>query len=328
MRCIRSLSRFMCHVVAMLLSLFAIRAADAQAIWLVPPGLPHGGLSDFMTLFRPDAPWQQAASHVQAFEVISAMVNQGADHDLAQILGDLRRRNIALVVSIGPLAGAGVGPGHCGFHVEGYSAAGESMAEAMRIAKLGGVAQYFSMDEPLYYGHTFNGQNACHSSIAQIAKDIAVKVRQIHTIFPQARFGDVEPVPIPRMPLDTWLADLATWFDAFQAETGQPLAFLRLDVFWRGPWQPLIPPLVQLLKRKGIALQIIYDGYPNDASDAQAVASSITNFKMYESDGRSPPDAAVFQWWTKYPSHILPETDPGSGMYMVDQYVQWRQSHH
>ncbi len=203
MRCVRPLSRLMCHVVAMLLSLLAIRAADAQAIWLVPPGLPHGGLSDFMALFRADAPWQQAAPHVQAFEVIGAMTNQGADKDLAQILGDLRRRNIALVVSIGPLAGAGIGPGHCGFHVEGYSAAGEPLAEALRIAKLGGVAQYFAMDEPLFYGHTFNGQNACHSSIADIAKDVAEKVRQIRTIFPQAQFGEVEPVPIPRMPLDT-----------------------------------------------------------------------------------------------------------------------------
>ena len=329
MRYVRQLSRLMCVTGAMLLSLLAARPAAAQKVWLDPHEGPQGA-RDFMELFRPDAPWQQAASHVEAFEVGGGMAYQGPEADLRQIIADLRRRNIALAVGMGPLSGMVDGVQRCGYHVEGYGAPGGPLAVAQRMARFGGVVQYFVMDEVVYYGHVYNGPNACHSSPSDIAKEIADKIRQVRTVFPQAQYGDVEPSPIPSLPQATWLADLATFFDAFQANTGTKLAFFRLDLDWRGAWQPLIPPLAQILKQRGIPLQIIYDSSPLDAngSDARAVAGTIANFKLYESGGRSPPDAASIQWWTKYPSHVLPETDPTSGTYLINEYVRWRQSHH
>src|SRR5579863_1761146 len=62
------LSRLMCGVGLILLSLYAAPPATAQQIWFAPPSGPRG-VPDYMALFRPDAPWQQAASHVQAFEI-------------------------------------------------------------------------------------------------------------------------------------------------------------------------------------------------------------------------------------------------------------------
>ena len=324
------LSRSICLVGSMLLSLLVIQPAGAQAIWFVPHGGPHGGAPDYMDLFRPGAPWQQAASHVQQFEIGGEVAVYAPGSDLSQIIEGLRHLNIGLVVGIGPLSGNTNGGKRCGFHVEGYSAPGEPLAEALRIKKLGGVVQYFSMDEPVYYGHVWNGANACHSSIPDIAKEIAEKLRQIRTVFPQAQVGEVEPMPVPGVPLATWLADLETLFDTFQASSGQKMAFFRIDVVWPAQWQPWIAPLAQLLRRKGIPLQVIYDSNAPDAngSDARAIAGTIAIFKEYESGGRSPPDVAAIQWWTKYPSHVLPETDPTSGTYLINQYVRWRQSHH
>jgi hypothetical protein len=283
-----------------------------------------------MALFPQNAPWQQAASHVQAFEISGDMAFAGADSDLAQIINGLRLRHVDLVVGIGPLSGFRNGAKVCGVRVEGYSSPGGTLAEAQHIKRLGGDVQYFAMDEPLYYGHIWSGPSACHSSVGDIAKEIADKFRQVRTVFPQAQFGEVEPMPVPGVPVATWLADLEGLFDGFQASTGQKIAFFRIDVVWSAPWQPWIPPLAQLLRRKGIPLQVIYDsnGPDANASDARAVAGTIAIFKKYESDGRSAPDVAAIQWWTKHPSHALPETDPTSGTYLIDQYVKWRQSRH
>jgi hypothetical protein len=323
----RRLSRLMWLAVLLLLNIAAARPAVAQKIWFDPRGGPTG-VPDFMDLFRPDAPWQQAASHVQVFEVTGQLRTTASDRDLIQIINDLRRRGIGLAMSMGPLSGNTYAGKPCGFHVEGYSAPLEAVALAERVKSLGGVIQYFTIDEALYYGHYWGGTNACHSSIADIARETAEKIRRVRAVFPEVQFGDVEP--IQGFPPATWLADLQTWFDAFHADTGQPLAFFRFELIFTQPWQQYIPPLTQLLRREGIPLQVIYDSNADDAraSDARAVAGTIANFKAYESDGRSPPDAAAIQYWSKYPSHALPETDPTSATYIINQYVKWRQSHH
>ena len=116
------------------------------------------------------------------------------------------------------------------------------------------------MDEPVYYGHIWNGPNACHSSIPDIAKEIAENLRQVRTIFPQAQFGEAEPMPIPGVPLATWLADLETFFDTFQASSGQKVAFFRADVVWSARVATVDPPLgATAATEAGIPLQVIYD---------------------------------------------------------------------
>lgn len=83
------------------------------------------------------------------------------------------------------------------------------------------------LDAPLYFGTVFDGKNACHFSIAEIAKDVAVKVKQVQSINPGVPFGDVEPIGIPDA---HWLADLEQWFDANEAATGQRLTFFCIDM--------------------------------------------------------------------------------------------------
>jgi hypothetical protein len=77
------------------------------------------------------------------------------------------------------------------------------------------------------------------------------------SFYPGVAFGDTEPMGVPD---GAWLADLEQWFDAYQAATGQQLAFFRVDMQWNANWQVQMRQLAPLLRRKGIPLQIIYNG--------------------------------------------------------------------
>jgi hypothetical protein len=194
---------------------------------------------DFKNLFRPDAPWGQAASRIKVFGVsASKILSPSSAGDLPILLADLRRRHIALQIGMLPLTGQG--PGQCGYQVEGYSAAGQPLHNAQRLRAAAADVRYFDMDEPLYYGHVFNGRGACHTSIVDIAKDVAVKVKQVQAIYPDAKFGDVEPMGVPD---DAWLSDVEQWLDAYQAATGQRLAFFRVDMQWHAAWRGQVQQL-------------------------------------------------------------------------------------
>lgn len=293
--------------------------AKAQTIWFSP----RFGSSDYMDLFQTDAPWQNAASQVKVFSISSAkLMDPSVEKDLPNILADLRRRHIALDIGLLPLTG--MGEGHCGYRIEGYSAPGQPLSYARRLKAAGADVGYFSMDEPLYYGHVSNLKGTCHTPIADLAKDVALKVKQVQSVYPGVGFGDVEPMGIPDA---NWLADLEQWFDAYQAATGQPLAFFRVDMQWNGPyWQGQMQQLGHLLQRKGIPLQVIYNGAGNAGSDETWIAQTIRHFEQYETNGLPHPDAVNFQCWTPNPTHNLPESDPRTLTGLIDQYVQWKKS--
>jgi hypothetical protein len=238
---------------------------------------------------------------------------------LPHMMTDLRDRHVALEVGVLPLTGQG----QCGFHVEGYSAAGQPLSNAKRLKAAGVDVRYFGMDEPLFYGHIFKGPNSCHSSVADIAKDVAEKFAQVRSVYPHVPWGDVEPMGIPDA---AWLPTLEEWFDAFEAATGQKLAFFRVDIQWASDWRGQMKPLSALLRRKGIPLQVIYNGAGNAGSDAAWVAQATQHFKDYETSGLPRPDAAVFQSWTANPTHVLPESDPQTMTGLIEQYVQWNES--
>ena len=298
--------------------LLLVSTTNAQTIWFSP----HFGTADYADLFRPDAPWQQVGTRISVFSASGyQLLSPSWSNELPNMLADLHRRHIGLEVGFLPLTGQG--EGSCGYHVEGYSAPGQPLSDAKRLKAAGADISHFAMDEPLYYGHVFNGKNACHSSIEDIAKDVATKVKQVQSVYPEATFGDVEPVGIP----DTaWLSELEQWFDAYLTATGSKLAFFRVDMQWSANWQAQMRPLALLLRRKGIPLQVIYNGSGNAGSDEAWTAQAVKHFHDYETSDLERPEVAVFQSWTVNPTHVLPESDPRTMTGLVLQYIYWLKS--
>jgi hypothetical protein len=304
----------------------SVQAAEAPSIWFAPLSGKQGA-PDFMDLFQPDAPWQTAASAISTFEISDELTykHEVTDDQLRQLFSDLRRRKIDLAIGIAPLSGAD-GPGHCGYHVEGYGLTASFPAEVRRIKSLGADVRYFTMDEPLYFGHVFERDRdrfGCHQSIEQVAQDVATHLRMAREVYPSVRFGDGEP--LSGFSKESWLAKFEAWFDAYRAATGEPLAFFRLDLAWDLDWRERIPAMTRLLRQKGIPLQVIYNGDDNLRDDDAWMASAVANFQAYESDGRAAPDAALIQYWMAHPSRTLPETDPRSATWLINRYVEWRQ---
>ena len=248
-----------CLLVWMLL----ISPANAQTVWFSPHSTTT---ADYLDLFKPDA--RNAASHISVIGIPLAFLTDTSDGDLQRVFADLKRRNIKLMVQMSPLAGRPTPEApECGVGVEGYAAPGESLLFARKVKRLGGEIDYFGMDEPLYFGHDFDryddknrnpAHRGCHLTISEVAGDVAARLQQVRTVFPNVKVGDTEP--FMKFPDSQWEAELSRWFDAFHSATGEPLAFFRLDLIWVKPWQSRMPKLVALLRSKGVPLQVIYDG--------------------------------------------------------------------
>jgi hypothetical protein len=311
-----------------LIIVLPVSAAPAQSVWFAPHAGRQGS-PDFMALFQPEAPWSKAASAIHAFEISDELTYDGSvsGPQLQQMFSNLSERRIDLVVGIGPLPSQG-GPGACGYNVEGYGVPNGLLRDTRRIESLGGNVRFYTMDEPVYFGYVFDREGSrvgCHLSIEEVAKQVAGTLKLVRTVFPSVQFGDVEP--LMGFNKETWLNDLATWFDAYEAATGGKLAFFRLDIGWDLAWQARIPPLADLLRQKGIPLQVIYNGDDNAKSDETWIASAVEHFQEFEAIMGSAPDAALIQYWQAHPSRALPETDPRTGTWLINRYLEWRQSH-
>jgi hypothetical protein len=310
------------------MGIMVTRTADSTEIWFDPHS-GRGDPSDFMGMFRPGAPWQKAASAIKVFEISDELIYNGwvTEADLRQIFSFLTTRRIDLVVGIGALKGSD-GSGRCGYNVEGYGLPSGLLHDAQRIKVLGGTVRFFGMDAPVYFGHVFDRDGSrvgCHLTIEEVARQVAGDLKLVRTVFPQVQFGDVEPL----MGLDkeTWITDLATWFDAYESATGEKLAFFRLDMAWDLRWQERIPALTKLLRQKGIPLQVIYNGDDNAKTDEAWIASAVAHFQEFEASKESAPDAALVQYWQTHPTRVLPETDPRTATWLINRYVQWQQTH-
>jgi hypothetical protein len=298
-----------------LLSGAAMRSASGQEIWFGP----RSDLADFMALFHPDAPWSAAASHVSVLEISDTFSQFAPADDLIGMAADLDRRGLGLAAGV--LALSSGGPGWCGYRVEGYNLAGGTLALARRLKWLGVTPKYFSLDEPLFFGHSFVGQGTqvgCQRPIAKVAKDVGENLRPFLELFPEAVYGDVEPA------LALPLSEVEEWLDAFERSAGRKLAFVRIDMDWKRRWKVELPVLADLLRRKGVALHVIYNGNGTDQTDESWLADAKAHFAAFESTFPQLTDAVMIQSWDPHPLRILPETDPNALTSLINSYVDWR----
>jgi hypothetical protein len=234
---------------------------------------------------------------------------------LSQIFTDLKRRNIAVAIGASWLPGSDA----CGKGVEGFTHAGTAQSVANRIQRSGGDVKYVVMDEPLYFGHEYNKQNACQWPVPEVAGKVAGEIAAFQRVFPSARICDVEPVAIPDA---GWVNQIVQWTQAYQAATHQPLACFQADVQWTGPWQQQLTALRNRLHAAGIQLGIIYNGDGNARTGLQWTQQSEQRIRMVEANPLWMPDQALIQSWTQQPDHMLPENQPGTMTNLVLQYVQ------
>src|SRR5258708_39670849 len=85
-----------------------IFTASAQDVWFCPLDplvrQSYGGSPQYMSLFTPNAPWAQAASHVNVFKIYPQWIDQAADTDLQSQFASINRAGIVLALEYGPLS--------------------------------------------------------------------------------------------------------------------------------------------------------------------------------------------------------------------------------
>jgi hypothetical protein len=291
-------------------------------VWFTP--LPYGsqpvgvfGSTDYLSLFSPTAPWQQAASHVQVFKIYG--VANFSDSDLLNIIAYLKAHNIALALEWPVLTST-----TCGSGIEGFG--GNILPTLQRIQALGGTLGYLAMEQPFEWGSLYTGAGACQWSAQQVAANALVTINQAKTVFPNLLVGDITAVPSFDDFTSSWVPQYASWFDAWRSVSGAPLAFFHVDVNWTVPnWQAAVAAIRPALEQRGIPFGIVYNGFLTDDTDAAWMADAESHFIDFEvNSGYAPPEQVNFQSWNPNPTHVLPETDPTAFTYLIDYYFRVR----
>lgn len=295
-----------------------------QAVWFTPlPAALHPdgyfGATDYMSLFSPTAPWQQAASHVQVLKLYG--VSNFSDTDLTTLLTNLKQRNIALALEWPVLTSS-----TCGIGIEGFGAPGGLLAVAQRIQSLGGTLTYLAMLQPFQWGSLYPGTSACQWTAQQVATNALAEVNQAKTVFPNLLVGDIMAVPAFQSAGSTWAQQYAAWFDTWRTFTGAPMAFFHVDVDWTTPnWQAAVATIRPLVEQRGIPFGMVYNGFLTDESDTAWMTAAENHLVDYEmTSGYAPPEQVNFQSWNPNPTHVLPETDPTAFTYLIDRYFRSR----
>jgi hypothetical protein len=109
--------------------------------------------------FQPRPAWPDALTNVAVMGVLTQALVKIPEPELTQVAARLKERNIGLGVEM--LAQAYTPPG-CGGGVEGYFPPDQTAALAAKVRRASGAMQYVAMDEPVWFGHYYNGAQACH----------------------------------------------------------------------------------------------------------------------------------------------------------------------
>jgi hypothetical protein len=288
-----------------------------REIWLVPQGINHPAV-DFAAMFQPDAPWQDAASHVDVFTLYAGFILEATQDQIDAVVSDLSRRGIALALETGvinvphnPAYGCG-GMGN----VEGYRTVGVAEEIVRKIKAAHGELKYLVMSEPIYYGHYYTGHLGglgCHSPVHEIMTlskpTLDVYLRE----FPRMTIGEIEPTSY----LDgepTWQVDMQEWADEFRAAMGTPLSFMQVDVQWTQPDSVdnalAFYKFLQQLQQQGLLGRVgmKYDGTGQDRTDKAWTKDARDHVFLMEKKYELRPDQVIFQSFQFSPTHAMPDS--------------------
>jgi hypothetical protein len=298
-------------------------AATTQLNWLtaidsmtVAAGGYHAGLNgspDFMNLFQIGVPWSGPLSKINVVKLYTQAFEFASDADLTHIFTYLNQNNIALAIEYPPISS-----NNASCFGEGVMGATNATIIANRIKRLGGTLSYVAMDEPLdfyFNAMSTNMPNCPFSSIQGLAQNVAKTYFAFKDIFPNVQMGDIECYFQDVVDVTQY----ATWFAAFKAATGVPLAFFHDDAMIEtNIWQQRTPTVRQALLAASIPYGLIRNGYGTETTDIQWMAIAESRVQIYNSLGLPAPDQNVFQTWAPHPTYVLPQTSPTSLTFLVE----------
>jgi hypothetical protein len=314
-------------LIALALPTCASVPANAQQIWMAavnpltqaaPKWRQWHASVDYMDMFRPDAPWQTVAARTNVFKIGLAYALFGKEEELRTIFSDLERRGIALGLESGLLPK----DGPCDKKDEAHIPNGLLEKVLTRLKTLGAHVKYVAIDEPVTFGYTPRRDGSCSEPASEIARQIAPNIAMVKRYFPDAQIGDIEVVNLSQD-----LANQVKAFPAlFEAATGAPLAFMHTDVSWSNAALHSLAALAQDMKARGIPFGVIYNAAPDVDSDVAWTANVKRHIAEAETEFSIRPDAAIFQTWTRFPSHLLPESQDGTLTNVMLGYLRDRPS--
>ena len=285
--------------------------------WFAPLNLEQVGRGsiDYMDLFAAGAEWDEAASHIQVFKLYGGWAETTPFSNLQKAIRGIRERGLALAFEHSPLFADDT----CGRDIEGFAGPG-FLKTVQRVKDAGGTLNFIALDEPYYWAHFYDGEQACQWSTERIAKDVGDSILKAQEIFPDLAVGDIEPVTGP--------ADAAAykaWLETFQEVNGFDLAFLHLDMDWSNPnWPGEAMQMEAYGRELGIPIGMIYIGNSFEQDNATWLASAGERVKSYELEAGGQPDHIIFQSWNDKPDHVLPESDPTAYTGFVKTYFEDR----
>lgn len=276
-------------------------------------GRPFTGSDDFMQLFEPDAPWQNTSSQIQVFKLYGEWVsNHPGDSLLKKAVTDLDRRGLAIAIETGPLDPES----GCGNGIEGFATIQSGLQMARAIQSAGGTLHFIALDEPYFFGHFYDGPNACHWTAEKIAGDVDQFIKAVKEIFPEVIVGDTEPLAGP-----AGAKEYKDWLDVFYKVNGYHLAFIHMDIDWSRPkWVQEVKAIQDHGKQIGVPVGIIYNGNAFDKTDEAFLSATGERVKKLELEAGVQPDQVLFQSWNDKPDRVLPETEPYTFTGFINSY--------
>jgi hypothetical protein len=275
-----------------------------------------------MGLFKPDAPWERAASELAVFKVGTRFVLHADDAELRTVIDDLKRRHITFAVELGVLESGG--PGTCGYGVEGYANPTGLESLAKRVKALGGQIDYVAMDEPVWFGHVVervskSSGTGCRYSVPEVAEKAAAKIALLRQYFSGIKIGDIEPVSARAPGGPQSIDDILTFEDLLRPKIGAAPVFFHTDIAWAFQgWQPLLETLATRLRATGVRFGVICDGDPTAGGNEAWVDQALERCLTVAANPRIRPEDLIVQSWEPLPTKMLPETDPGSLTYEIN----------
>jgi hypothetical protein len=297
-------------------------SAVAEEVWFAPPDnlvrFDHQANEDFPQLFGADAKWAHASSRINVFNLTAFYILRAPEAELRAAVNLLAAHHIALNVDLLALPAE-----NCGRGVEGILPnVKETTAAAVRLKQLNASVYSFAFDEPLEYGHIYKGRAACNFTVSEVAKRVALTVREVRLLYPNAKFVDYE---VPQdLPLNDWRTTLNEWLTNYEDATGIPLDGFAIDAHFREPWREWARSTIDILHARGLRAGIFLtaSGGP-DVTDQSWMKEAKENI-LNVGAAKLPLDFAIIATWVNHPYRNLPETDPLALTSLVNWYFEHR----